>query len=102
MAMKPELVFRGWIKKWTSSLEQYKRKYLEILVGLSSKTMMEKYGMKVAAELISEEIATGKIYNGEKIFASDGTDFICHLLSVGRVIIEKDFYMQRQEERLMK
>lgn len=55
--------------------------------------------MKIAAELVSEEIATGKVYNGERILTCDGTELICHLLSAGRVIIEKDFYIQRQEER---
>lgn len=73
-AMNPELVFRGWIKKWTSANDQNKRKYLELLAGLKSKSFMEKYGMKVAAELVSDEIATGKIYSGERLFFSEGTD----------------------------
>lgn len=63
-AMNPELVFRGWIKKWTSAKDEHKRKYLELLAGLRSKSLLEKYGMKIAAELVSNEIATGKVYNG--------------------------------------
>lgn len=51
--------------------------------------------MKIAAQLISEEVAIGNIFNGKAPSFLKGMDLICLLLSAGRIIIEKDYYVPK-------
>lgn len=65
VGLKPDLVFQGWNKIYTSRNDKSKKAFFRWINGLMVYSMLEKYGMKLAAQLISEEIASGNVYGGK-------------------------------------
>lgn len=68
MKVEPDSVLPAWAEtferaaKW---LKEKKESFQEHLFGDKADTPMEKYGYKMATDLLSQYVANGKVYKGD-------------------------------------